>query len=136
VGPDRIKGAYAWRTMRRTGVQLVLNSDLPGSDWDIFYGLHAAITRRDKELQPSGGWYPEQALTPEEAIRGYTTWGAWAEFLDGVTGVIRVGMRGDLTVMSLDPFVVGTTDPGRLLDGQILATVVGGKVVYEAGRQP
>lgn len=136
VGPDRIKGAYAWRTMRRTGVQLVLNSDLPGSDWDIFYGLHAAITRRDKELQPSGGWYPDQALTPEEAIRGYTTWGAWAEFLDGVTGVIRVGMRGDLTVMSLDPFQVGTNDPGHLLDGQILATVVGGEVVYEAGRQP
>jgi len=136
VGPDRIKGAYAWRTMRRTGVQLVLNSDLPGSDWDIFYGLHAAITRRDKELQPSGGWYPEQALTPEEAIRGYTTWGAWAEFLDGVTGVIRVGMRGDLTVMSLDPFQVGTNDPGHLLDGEILATVVGGNVVYEAGRHP
>ncbi len=134
VGPDRIQGGYAWRTMRRTGVQLVLNSDLPGSDWDIFYGLHAAITRRDKELQPSGGWYPEQVLTPEEAIRGYTTWGAWAEFLDGVTGVIREGMRGDLTVMSLDPFVVGTTDPGRLLDGRVLATVVGGDIVYEAGR--
>ncbi|MCJ7627473.1 MAG: amidohydrolase [Longimicrobiales bacterium] len=136
VGPDRINGAYAWRTMRRTGVRLLLNSDLPGSDWDIFYGLHAAITRRDKELQPSSGWYPDQRLTPEEAIRGYTTWGAWAEFLDEVTGVIRLGMRGDLTVMNLDPFVVGSTEPGRLLEGQILVTVVGGKVVYEAGRQP
>ena len=134
VGPDRIRGAYAWRTMRRTGVQLLLNSDLPGSDWDIFYGLHSAITRRDKELQPSGGWYPDQAFTPEEAIRGYTTWGAWAEFLEDLTGVIRVGMRGDLTVMNLDPFQIGITDPGRLLDGRILATVVGGEVVYEAGR--
>jgi predicted amidohydrolase YtcJ len=135
VGPARIRGAYAWRTMRRTGVRLLLNSDLPGSDWDIFYGLHAAVTRRDKELQPSGGWYPEQALTPEEAIRGYTTWGAWAEFLEDVTGVIREGMRGDLTVMSVDPFQMGTTDPGRLLDGRILATVVAGGIVYEAGRQ-
>ena len=134
VGPDRIRGAYAWRTMRQTGVQLLLNSDLPGSDWDIFYGLHSAITRRDKELQPSGGWYPDQAFTPEEAVRGYTTWGAWAEFLEDVTGVIREGMRGDLTVMSLDPFQMGIDDPGRLLDGRILATVVGGEVVFEAGR--
>jgi predicted amidohydrolase YtcJ len=133
VGPERIKGAYAWRTMRRTGVRLLLNSDLPGSDWDIFYGLHAAITRRDKELQPPGGWYPEQALNPEEAIRGYTVWGAWAEFLEDVTGVIRQGMRGDLTVMSIDPFVVGTDDPDRLLDGEILATIVGGEVVFEVG---
>jgi predicted amidohydrolase YtcJ len=134
VGPDRIKGAYAWRTMRRTGVRLLLNSDLPGSDWDIFYGLHSAITRRDKNLRPPGGWYPDQALSPEEAVRGYTTWGAWAEFLDEETGIIREGMRGDLTVMGLDPFVVGSTDPDRLLEGRIRATVVGGVVVFQAGR--
>jgi predicted amidohydrolase YtcJ len=133
VGPDRIKGAYAWRTMRRAGVQLLFNSDLPGSDWDIFYGLHAAITRRDKALQPVGGWYPGQVLTPEEAIRGYTAWGARAEFLDDVTGVIRVGMQGDLTILSIDPFVVGNTEPDRLLDGRIEATVVGGNVVYRRG---
>jgi len=134
VGPDRILGAYAWRTMRRAGVRLLLNSDLPGSDWSIFYGLHSAITRRDKELQPPGGWYSDQALTPEEAVRGYTTWGAWAEFLEEETGVIREGMRGDFTVMSLDPFVVGSTDPAKLWDGEILLTVVNGKVVFQAER--
>ncbi|MGD2123988.1 MAG: amidohydrolase [Gemmatimonadota bacterium] len=134
IGPDRIRGAYAWRIMRRTGVRLLLNSDLPGSDWDIFYGLHSAITRRDKQLQPRGGWHPEQVLTPEEAVRGYTVWGAWAEFMDHITGVIREGMRGDLTVMSIDPFRVGAEDPGHLLDGEILATIVGGKVVFEAER--
>jgi len=135
VGPERIKGAYAWRTMRRSGVRLLFNSDLPGSDWDIFYGLHSAVTRKGKDLQPPGGWYLEQVLTPEEAVRGYTTWGAWAEFLDEVTGIIREGMRGDLTVMSIDPFVVGSQNPDALLDGRILATVVGGKVVYETGEQ-
>jgi predicted amidohydrolase YtcJ len=132
LGPERIKGAYAWRTMRETGVRLLLNSDLPGSDWDIFYGLHSAITRRDKNLQPAGGWYPEQAFTPEEAVRGYTTWGAWAEFLEEVTGVIKVGMRGDLTILSIDPFRLGTDQPDNLLNGRILGTVVGGKVVFEA----
>jgi predicted amidohydrolase YtcJ len=132
VGPDRIKGAYAWRTMRKNGVRLLFNSDLPGSDWDIFYGLHAAITRRNKERQPEEGWYPEQAMTPEEAVRGYTTWGAYFEFLENETGVIRPGMRGDLTVLSIDPFVVGRADPDALLDGKVLATVVGGKVIHRA----
>jgi hypothetical protein len=131
VGPERIRGTYAWRTMRQNGVRLLFNSDLPGSDWDIFYGLHSAVTRKGKDLEPPGGWHAEQALTPEEAVRGYTTWGAWAEFLDGVTGVIREGMRADLTVLSLDPFVVGSTDPDRLLEGRVLATVVGGKVVFQ-----
>ncbi|NNM03582.1 MAG: amidohydrolase [Gemmatimonadetes bacterium] len=131
VGQERIKGAYAWRTMRETGVRLLLNSDLPGSDWDIFYGLHSAITRRDKDRQPTDGWYQEQAFTPEEAVRGYTAWGAWAEFLEEETGIIREGMRGDLTVLRIDPFVVGTNSPGNLFGGEILATVVGGKVVFE-----
>jgi predicted amidohydrolase YtcJ len=133
VGPERIKGAYAWRTMRQHGVRLLFNSDLPGSDWDIFYGLHSTLTRRGKDLLPPDGWYPEQVLTPEEAIRGYTTGGAWAEFLDQVTGVIREGMRGDLTVMSMDPFVVGSTQPDRLLEGRVEATIVGGRVVFERG---
>ena len=132
VGPERIRGAYAWRTMRRNGVRLIFNSDLPGSDWDIFYGLHTAITRRDKEGQPPGGWYPGQVMTPEEALRGYTVWGAYAEFLDDHTGVIREGMWADLTIMDLDPFVVGSTDPDALLGGRILGTVSRGRVVFEA----
>jgi predicted amidohydrolase YtcJ len=133
VGPDRIRGAYAWRTMRRNGVRLIFNSDLPGSDWDIFYGLHTAITRTDKEGQPPGGWYPAQAMTPEEAVRGYTVWGAYAEFLDDYTGVIREGMWADLTIMDLDPFLVGSADPDALLGGRILGTVSRGRVLFEAG---
>ena len=134
VGPERIQGAYAWRTMRENGVRLAFNSDLPGSDWDIFYGLHAAVTRRDKELQPPEGWYPDQRMTPEEAIRGYTVGGAYAEFLEDHTGILREGMWADLTVLDLDPFVVGSNDPGRLLEGRILATISRGRVVFEAER--
>lgn len=134
LGPERIEGAYAWRTMRRHGVHLILNSDLPGSDLDFFYGFHAAVTRRDRELRPAGGWRPEQALSVEEALRGYTSWAAHAEFMDHATGVLRTGMRGDVTVLSLDPLVVGSTEPDRLLDGRVLATIVGGQVVFQADR--
>jgi predicted amidohydrolase YtcJ len=131
VGPERIRGAYAWRTMREVDVPLIFNSDLAGSDHDIFYGLHAAITRRNKELEPQGGWYPEQAVTPEEAIRAYSSWAAYAAFVEDETGVLERGRWADITVMEIDPFVVGSTEPERLLEGSILLTIVAGEVVFE-----
>jgi predicted amidohydrolase YtcJ len=56
LGPERILGAYAWRSLRETDADLTFNSDNPGSDHNIFYGLHSAITRQDKDQQPEGGW--------------------------------------------------------------------------------
>jgi predicted amidohydrolase YtcJ len=132
LGPERIRGAYAWRTLRQSGAHLIFNSDLPGSDHDIFYGLHAAITRRGKNLQPPDGWYPDEAVTPEEAVRAYTSWPAWSAFLEDRTGVIREGAWADLTVLDVDPFRLGETRPEALLGGRVLATVVGGQVVYQA----
>jgi predicted amidohydrolase YtcJ len=131
VGPERIRGAYAWRTIRESGVPLVFNSDLTGSDHTIFYGLHAAITRRNKELEPEGGWYPDETVTPEEAVRAYSTWAAYVAFVEEETGVLEEGRWADITVMDVDPFVLGSTAPGRLLDGSILLTIVAGEVVYE-----
>lgn len=130
LGPERVKGAYAWRTMRRAGVPLTLNSDLPGSDFDFFYGFHAALTRQDKASNPTGGWYPEQRLTAEEALRGYTNWSAYAGFSEGVTGVLAAGRWADLTVLDLDPLRVAETDAARLLSGRVMMTVVNGRVVY------
>ena len=132
LGPVRVKGAYAWRTLRRAGARLAFNSDLPGSDHDIFYGLHAAITRRDKKLEPAGGWHPEERMTPEEAVRGYTTWNAYASGWENESGAIAPGRWADLTVMDVDPLVAGASDPGRLLRGSILGTIVAGKVAYAA----
>jgi predicted amidohydrolase YtcJ len=131
LGPGRVRGAYAWRTLRRAGVPLTFSADLAGSDHEIFYGLHAAITRRDKELQPPEGWYPKEAMTAEEALRGYTSWSALAAGWEGRTGVLQPGQWADITVMDVDPLAVGETEPGRLLDGRILATVVAGTVVFE-----
>ncbi len=134
LGPERIKGAYAWRTLRRAGARLTFNSDLSGSDHRIFYGLHAAITRRDKQRRPAGGWYPEQNMTPEEAIRGYTTWSAYAAHWEEQTGILAPGRWADLTVIDIDPLVLGETDPGAILDGEIVATIVAGQIVYRAAK--
>ncbi len=131
VGPERIRGAYAWRTMRRNGVTLIFSSDLSGTDFDIFYGLHSAITRTRKDLEPAGGWYPEQSMTPEEALRGYTVWPAHASLREALTGTIEPGKWADLTVLSIDPLAVGTTDPHALLQGECLMTVIEGKIAFE-----
>ena len=130
IGAERIKGAYAWRSLRQSGARLTFNSDLSGSDHNIFYGLHAAITRRDKNEQPPEGWYPEQNMTPEEAIRAYTSWSAFSAFLENETGVIVPGRWADITVMDIDPFVLGETDPGKILEGKIIMTIVNGEIIY------
>ena len=58
VGPERIKGAYAWRSLLSTGVHLPLSSDFPGETLNPFYGIYAAITRQDPNGNPAGGWHP------------------------------------------------------------------------------
>lgn len=130
VGAARITGAYAWRTLRQAGARLIFNSDLTGSDHDIFYGLHSAITRQDRDRQPAGGWYPAQRMTPEEAVRGYSTWAAYAAFAESESGQIAPGRLADLSALSIDPMTLGVTDPGALLAGQVRLTVVDGKVVH------
>jgi predicted amidohydrolase YtcJ len=131
LGSERILGAYAWRSLREAGANLTFNSDNPGSDHSIFYGLHSAITRQDKNLQPEGGWYAEQKMTADEAARGYTSWSAYASFREDKTGVIEAGRWADLTVMNVDPFVLAEERPADILRGQIVMTIVNGKVVYE-----
>ena len=131
LGSERVLGAYAWRTLRENGAQLTFNSDNPGSDHDIFYGLHSAITRQDKNREPEGGWYVEQAMNADEAVRGYTLWSAYASFREDDTGIIEAGRWADLTVMDIDPFVLADESPGDILNGRILMTIVDGRVVYE-----
>ena len=131
LGPQRVLGAYAWRKLRTGGARLTFNADNPGSDHSIFYGLHAAITRQDKQLQPHGGWYPAERLTIEEAIRGYTSWSAYAAFREDQTGIIAKGRWADLTVMDIDPFALAGSAPEKILAGRIRATIVSGKVVYQ-----
>jgi predicted amidohydrolase YtcJ len=131
LGPERILGAYAWRSLRKAGTRLTFNSDNPGSDHNIFYGLHSAITRQDKNRQPEGGWYADQRMTADEAVRAYTKWSAYASFREDKAGVIEAGRWADLTVMDVDPLVLAEQSPGDILSGRIILTVVNGKVVYE-----
>ena len=133
VGPERILGGYAWRSMRRAGAGLIFNSDLSGTDYDIFYGLHCAVTRTDRNGEPAGGWYPEQAVTMEEAIRAYTVWPAVASGKEAMTGTLSAGKWADISVLSVDPFNVGA--PAELFAGRALMTIIGGELAYDGREQ-
>ncbi len=129
LGPERIKGAYAWRSVKDSGAHLSLSSDFPGETLNPFYGIYAAITRQDPQGNPPGGWCPEQKLSLEEALRGYTVEAAYAEFEEREKGSIEKGKLADLTVISKD---ITKIPPSEILSIRALKTFVGGKIVYDA----
>lgn len=117
--------------MRRDGVVLALGSDFPVERPDALPGLRAAITRADAHGAPAGGWYPEERLTPEQALRGFTTDAAFAGFEEARRGRIAAGFDADLTVLNADPLTLPAAGWDSLA---IVATYVAGQPVYRAGR--
>jgi predicted amidohydrolase YtcJ len=129
VGPERIRGAYAWRTILNAGGRLALGSDFPVEHVNPFFGIHAAVTRQDQKNWPAGGWYPEQRLTLGEAIRGFTLDAAYAAFEEDSRGTIEPGKLADFTIVDGDFLAAPASE---LWKTKVRATVVGGAVVYRA----
>ena len=130
VGPERIKGAYAWQRYLHSGARLALGSDFPVEQVDPRLGLYAAVTRQDQNGQPPGGWQPEQRLSAAEALRGFTSDAAWAGHDEAELGRLQPGLRADFVVFDRDPLDVGNV---RLDELKVLSTWVDGEPVYEAG---
>jgi len=128
VGPERIRGAYAWRTVLNDGIRLPLGSDFPVEDVNPFFGIYSAVTRQDQNGNPPGGWFPDQRLTLAEAIRGFTAEAAYAAFEEGSRGTIEPGKLADFTVVEGDLF---STPASALFKTKVRATVVDGRAVYE-----
>jgi predicted amidohydrolase YtcJ len=126
---DRVQGAYAWRWFLDAGVPVAFGSDFPVEIPSPFWGLYAALTRQDAEGQPAGGWHPDQILTLEEGLRGFTQGSAFAAFEEDRLGMLRVGMRADVTVVDRDLFRV---EPKDVLDAKVTATIIDGEVVHGA----
>jgi len=128
LGPERIRGAYAWRTVLNAGGRLALGSDFPVEDVNPFFGIYSAVTRQDQQGTPAGGWYPSQKLTLSEAIRGFTSDAAFAAFEETTRGTIEPGKLADFTIVDGDLY---TMPESRLFDAKVRMTVVGGEVVYQ-----
>jgi len=128
LGPERVLGAYAWRWFADANVSLAFGSDFPVEIADPTWGLYAAVTRKNAQGEPVGGWHPEHLLTLHEALRGFTSGAAFASFDEQRLGRLRPGFRADLTLFERDPF---RSEAEALLELGVLATIVDGAVVYE-----
>jgi hypothetical protein len=134
IGRNRSSGAYAFRRLWDVGAVVSFGSDSPGTNASRYYlnpmlGLYAAVTRKTLSGQPEGGWFPQEKLTIEEAIKAYTLNTAYAAYEDRLKGSITTGKLADFVVLS-DNLL--TMDPDLIKDVTVLTTVVGGKIVFEA----
>ncbi|HTK91619.1 MAG TPA: amidohydrolase [Verrucomicrobiae bacterium] len=128
LGPDRLRGAYAWRSLLDTGVRIAGGSDFPVEDPNPFHGIYAAVARRPRTGEDRG-WQPEQRMTRDEAVRSFTAWNAEASGQERLAGTLEVGKRADLVALSDDVF---TCPESAIKDIMPRLTVLAGKIVYES----
>jgi predicted amidohydrolase YtcJ len=138
IGP-RARWAYAFRTLHDAGVRLSFGSDWPGTNASWYtanpvHVIYAAVTRQTLSGEPAVGWFPEERVDLETALRAYTVNNAWAAGEESLKGRLAPGLLADLVVLDRDPFAI---PPSGLRDVRVLYTVLGGSVVYQAaGSQP
>jgi predicted amidohydrolase YtcJ len=128
LGPTRLLGAYAWRSLLNNGSIIPNGSDFPVEQVNPLISFHAAFARQDAHDWPPNGWYPEQKMTRDEALRSITLWPAYAAFQENVMGSLTPGKLADFVVLDQDIMRVA---PEQVLRTQVLATYVGAKAVYE-----
>ncbi len=133
LGAERIRGAYAWRTLLDTGVILPNGTDAPIEAVDTRRTFLAAIARKNEAGQPPGGWYPEQRMTRTEALQSMTLWAARANFMENIAGSIAVGKYADFTVLDRDWM---TIESESVMATRVLATYSAGAPVYAASLAP
>jgi len=122
--------AYGWRTQLEAGAVLAFGSDAPVEDFNPFWGIHAAVTRRRADGSPGPeGWYPDQRLSVEEAVRAYTHGAAYAGYAENDLGSLAPGKLADLVVIDRDLFAC---DPMDIKDTRVLGTMIGGEWKWRA----
>ena len=132
LGAARVAGAFAWTSLSRSGAPLALGSAAPAFAPDPFAAITAAVTRQGADGEPFGGWQPQERLTREAALAGYTAGAAYAGFADGRFGRIAIGQRADFLIIDRDPLLVA---PDELRATRVLQTWIGGQVAYKADDQ-
>jgi predicted amidohydrolase YtcJ len=132
LGPERVLRAYAWCTFHELGVVVPFGSDFPVESVDPRKGLFAAVTTRGEHGGPPDGYRPDQKLTREHALRGFTLHAAHGMFAEKDLGTIERGKIADFTVFDRD---LRTCPDGELLQAKVLLTVVGGRVVHDGRRE-
>jgi predicted amidohydrolase YtcJ len=129
IGHERAKTSYAWRSLLDSGAPLAFGTDWPVAPLNPLLGIYAAVTRATLDGKHPGGWFPEQRLTVDQALRAYTQGSAYAEFGEQQKGTIAAGKLADVVVLSSDLFNI---QPEAIRNVHVLITIVAGKVVFDA----
>jgi predicted amidohydrolase YtcJ len=128
LGEERLPGAYAWRSLAGSGARLAFGSDFPVEEVNPFFGIHAAVTRQDRQGWPEGGWLPPERLGREAAIRAFTLDAAYAAFMEEEIGSLEAGKRADFIVLDRDVMQVPADEIAEI---RVLQTWLDGKPVFE-----
>lgn len=131
IGKERSRGAYAWRSLLNTGSILAFGTDYQVEPLNPMEGLYAAVTRKDRLGEDGNGWFPEQKLTMEEAIKYYTLGSAYSQFMENRKGILKPGYLADIVITDKDLLTIPESE---IMKTRIDYTIVGGRVVYESGR--
>jgi predicted amidohydrolase YtcJ len=129
LGPSRLAGAYAWKSVLNAGGRLAFGSDYPVESPEPFAGLATAISREDAKREPFGGWQPQERVSREQALAGFTTGGAIASFAETKTGRLAPGFYADFILVDRDPIL---TTPEELRQTKVLETWVSGQRMFSA----
>jgi len=133
IGTERCRGAYAFKSLLDNGAILCFGSDWPGTSAAEYhmhpkYLIYSAVTRKTLSGEPEGGWFPEQRLSVQEALRAYTINNAYAAFEADIRGSIKKGKLADITVFDRNLL---TIPPEEILQTEVLLTIVDGQIVFE-----
>ena len=123
MGKERLKYSYRFHSMKQMGIHTSLSSDCPIESINPIDGIYVAVTRQDYNGFPEGGWYPEEKMSAEEAIRGYTADSAYSQFEEKEKGTIEEGKYADFAVLSHD---LTKIEPERIREVKVVMTVAGG----------
>ena len=133
IGPRRILGAYAWRSMERAGVHLAFGTDFPVEAINPLRGIYSCVTRELPQGGPGHGWQPQEKLNMHDCLSNYTVGSAYAEFEEKTKGKIAPGMLADLVVFPED---LNKIPPQQLLNLKVTMTIAGGRIVYQNSELP
>ena len=132
LGKQRLKGAYAWNSLHKSGAHLAFGSDFPVEDVNPLEGFHAAVTRQNAQNKPEGGWLPSERVSRRIALHAFTRGAAYAAFQEDHLGSLEPGKRADFVLLSRDIMQV---PPEDIRGTKVVATYLDGEPVYERPRQ-
>jgi predicted amidohydrolase YtcJ len=131
IGPERAKGAYAWKSLADAGAAIAFGTDYQVEPLNPMEGLYAAVTRKDRLGEDGDGWYPAQKISMTDAIRYYTLGSAYAQFMEDRKGMIKAGYLADIVITDKDLLSIPENE---IMKTRIDYTITGGKIVYSSGK--